>query len=407
VKINGERLLSDLEELRGFGARDSGVVRQAFSEVDLESRRWLMAKMQSAGLNAVIDGVGNVLGTAPDSTRALLMGSHSDTQPEGGWLDGAMGVIYALEIARAAREQCGDSYPIDVASWMDEEGHYLTCLGSRSFCGKLPESEIDAAVNPEGRPLREAIREAGLGNAPAARLDSSRHVAYLEAHIEQGCVLENLGKRIGVVSSIVGGAAFRVVIIGQQNHAGTTPMSMRRDAGVAFVDLAHRIRAEFSRIARNSTVWTIGDVRFFPGALNTIPGRSEFVLEFRDVDEERIRQLAVRLHELVDAANGDGRVEVKTVPLGDAIPPAHMSAAIRQYIAAAAERNVPGGWMTLPSGAGHDAAIFADLIPSGMLFVPSMAGISHSFLENTANEDIVLGCRVMAESAISLLAAVL
>jgi N-carbamoyl-L-amino-acid hydrolase len=407
VKINDERLLSDLGELRGFGARDRGVVRQAFSEVDLESRRWLMAKMQAAGLNAMTDGVGNVIGTVSDSTRALLMGSHTDTQPEGGWLDGAMGVIYALEIARAAREQYGDRYPIDVASWMDEEGHYLTCLGSRSFCGKLPESEIDAAVNAEGRPLREAIREAGLGSIPAARLDSSRHVAYLEAHIEQGCVLENFGKRIGVVSSIVGGAAFRVVITGQQNHAGTTPMSMRRDAGVAFVELAHRIHSEFNKIAQVGTVWTIGDARFFPGAVNTIPGRSEFMLEFRDVDEERIQQLAVRLHELVDAANDDGRVEVKTVPLGDVIPPAHMSAAIQQHIAAAAERKVPGGWMTLPSGAGHDAAIFADLIPSGMLFVPSIAGISHSFLENTTNEDIVLGCQVMAESAISFLEAVL
>jgi N-carbamoyl-L-amino-acid hydrolase len=396
-------LLSDLQELRAYGATNSGVVRQSFSEVDLTSRRWLRDKMRAAGLQASIDGIGNVIGTAPGRKRALLLGSHTDTQPEGGWLDGAMGVIFALEIARATREQLGDRYAIDVASWMDEEGHFLTCLGSRSFCGKLSAADIDAAASPDGAPLREAIRAAGLERSPCARLDRDRYIAYLEAHIEQGCVLENRSKRIGVVSSIVGGAAFRGSIVGRQNHAGTTPMNMRRDAGRAFVELAERIDQAFRCRADAGTVWTIGDVRFHPGAVNTIPGRSEFSLEFRDVDEGRIHALVDCLNEIVSAVNAKGVVSVTLDPLGDVIPPAHMDGRIQSVIAQVAERHALGAWISMPSGAGHDAAIFADLVPSGMLFVPSLGGISHAFDEDTRHEDIVLGCQVLAGSAIAVL----
>lgn len=403
VAIDGKRLLSELQELRAFGARGSGVVRQSFSEVDLASRRWLQERMQAAGLHAAIDGIGNVIGSAQVGERALLMGSHTDTQPEGGWLDGAMGVMCALEVARATREQRGDRYAIDVASWMDEEGHFLTCLGSRSFCGKLTSADIDAAASPDGGRLREAIGAAGIGRTPCARLDRDRHVAYLEAHIEQGCVLENLSLSIGVVSSIVGGAAFRGVIVGQQNHAGTTPMNMRRDAGRAFVDLAQQIDRTFRRRADAGTVWTIGDVRFYPGAVNTIPGRCEFSLEFRDVDEGRIRGLVESLHEIVEAANGEGVVTVQLESLGDVIPPAHMDLRIQRLIAEAAERHAPGAWKSMPSGAGHDAAVFADVVPSGMLFVPSLGGISHAFNEDTRHEHIVLGCQVLADSAIAVL----
>lgn len=405
IEIDGARLLADLARLRAFGAEGPGVVRRAFSEVDIASRQWLAARLRDAGLEPILDGIGNVIGSAPRAARALLMGSHTDTQPQGGWLDGSLGVICALEIARAAREQHGDAFPIDVASWMDEEGCYLTCLGSRSFCGKLTEHDIDTAASEDGRSLRTAIAAAGLAHLPRASLDPKRHVAYLETHIEQGCVLEKRGRRIGVVTAIVGGAAFRVVITGQQNHAGTTPMTMRRDAGVAFVDLARRIHAEFGRMARETTVWTIGEVRFVPGAVNTIPGRCEFSIEFREVEADRIRRLAERLRQLVAELDSKEGFEVEVLPLGEIIPPAPMNEALQREIAAAAERRVPGGWLSIPSGAGHDAAIFADRIPAGMLFVPSIGGVSHSFLEHTSEEDIVLGCQVMADSAVAVLEA--
>ncbi len=387
VTIDGQRLLSDLQALRGFGARDPGVVRQSFSDVDMASRRWLQDRMRAAGLEAVIDGVGNVIGTAPGSGPALLMGSHTDTQPEGGWLDGAMGVICALEVARATREQMGDRYAIDVASWMDEEGRFLTCLGSRSFCGSLTDADVDAAVSPEGMRLRDAIASAGLEGAPRARLQPGRHLAYLESHIEQGCVLDRRGLRIGVVSSIVGGAAFRGTIVGEQNHAGTTPMDMRRDAGRGFVELAERIDWAFGVLAEPGTVWTIGDVRFHPGAVNTIPGRCEFSIEFRDVDKGRIDALVDTLHGVVRDLNAKGVVSVELEPLGDIIPPAHMDGRVHSLL----------------SGAGHDAAIFADLVPAGMVFVPSLGGISHAFEEDTRHEDIVLGCQVLADGALAVL----
>jgi N-carbamoyl-L-amino-acid hydrolase len=399
AQIDGDRLLRDLRTLRTFGATGTGVVRRSLTPVDMESRRWLLGRMREAGLAAEIDGVGNVIGRAPHAGRALLLGSHTDTQPEGGWLDGAMGVICGLEVARALGERHGSRYAVDIASWMDEEGRFLTCLGSRSFCGKLPAAEIEAAVDPDGESLRDALEGAGLAGVAPARLDRDRHAGYLEAHIEQGPVLEQLGKRLGVVTGIVGGAAFRIVLSGEQNHAGTTPMRLRRDAGMALIELAHAINAEFRRVSAPDSVWTIGDVRFTPGAVNTIAGRSEFFLEFRDQDARVLSRMTEGLERVIAAQRDGARVSIEVHPLGPPISPATMDPAVQRCLTTAAERLAPDDWMSLPSGAGHDAAMFADLIPTGMLFVPSISGISHSFEEDTADDDIVLGCQVLADAA--------
>lgn len=405
IAINSERLLQDLRELRSFGACGSGVVRESFTAVDMESRHWLLDKLQAAGLVAMIDGMGNVIGRAPDCSRAVLIGSHTDTQPAGGWLDGAMGVIYGLEIARAGREQHGAAFPVDVASWMDEEGRFLTCLGSRSFCGLLDPAELDAAVSPDGQSLLDARSAAGLAGRPCARLDVARQIGYLEGHIEQGPVLESLAKVIGVVTSIVGGAAFHVVLSGQQNHAGTTPMHLRQDAGMACIELAHAIHVLFQAIAGPDSVWTIGNVRFLPGAVNTIAGRSEFYLEFRDPQQAMIERFIGRLREVIRSFGETARVRVEIAPLGNPIAPAAMDERLQTLIGAAASRHAPNRWISMPSGAGHDAAMFAELIPTGMLFVPSVAGVSHAFEENTSDEDIARGCQVMAEAAAAFLQA--
>src|SRR6185437_1457 len=223
--INPDRLLSDLRELRQFGACGNGVVRQSLSSIDIASRRWLVQKLKEAGLEASIDGIGTVFGRSRASGKALLIGSHTDTQPTGGWLDGAMGVIYGLEIARAFGEtpQTRD-LAVDVASWIDEEGTFAGFIGSRSFCGE-PVSEVVArARNREGQPMSDALRAAGIAGHPLAQMEPGRYVAYLEPHIEQGGRLEAAGKRIGVVTSIVGIRELRIAFRGQQNHAGTTPM---------------------------------------------------------------------------------------------------------------------------------------------------------------------------------------
>lgn len=402
--IDPDRLIGDLKHLRTFGAFRTGVIRTAFSDVDMESRRWLVDKMAEAGLDASIDGVGNVIGRSRNSGRALLIGSHTDTQPRGGWLDGAMGVIYALEIARAFREsEDTRNLAVDVASWMDEEGTYLSFLGSRSLCGEIAPEVIAAAKNRDGHPLTEAISTAGLQGVAPMRLEPGRYAGYLEAHIEQGGHLEATGNRIGVVTAIVGIREFDIAFTGAQNHAGTTPMPIRRDAGVALIDLASEIHAEFPKFAGSKTVWTIGRVTFDPGAPSIIPGRAEMILQFRDPEETRLDALEKKVNALVRAADQAGPVGVSITPTEEHVAPAIMDAGLQKHIAAAAETHALGSWTFMPSGAGHDAMILAGHLPSAMLFVPSIGGISHDFAEDTDEEDIVLGCQVLATAAASIL----
>src|SRR5215472_16139389 len=232
-KIDGARVVADLKRLAEFGRYQTGVDRPTYSPVDTASRQWLAEKFAEAGLDPVIDGIGNVFGRAPRATRRLLVGSHSETQPKGGWLDGALGVIYALELARAfAADPALAGLAVETVAWADEEGHYGNMLGSRSFTEALSEAEIDAAQSRDGVALRDALSGAGYAGRPRLHVEPGRHIGYLEAHIEQGDTLDSSGRQIGIVEAIVGIWNFRVTLTGQQNHAGTTQMARRRDAGV-------------------------------------------------------------------------------------------------------------------------------------------------------------------------------
>src|SRR5512144_2384715 len=205
-KINGERLLADLRRIAEFGRYQTGVHRPHLSPQDVESRHWLAGRMTEAGLEPVIDGVGTVLGRSPKTGPRILVGSHSDTQPRGGWLDGVMGVIYGLEVARALAEDPETAHlAVDVASWADEEGHWGQMTGSRSFVGMLSEADIDRSTfrDDPGRTLRAALKDVGLEATPREHLEEGRYRGYLEAHIEQGGVLEQTDRRIGVVTAIV------------------------------------------------------------------------------------------------------------------------------------------------------------------------------------------------------------
>ena len=403
-KINPERLIGDLRTLRTYGTTGPGVVRPSLSAVDMASREWLVGRMTEAGLDAAIDGVGSVYGRSRNAGKALVIGSHSDTQPRGGWLDGAMGVIYAIEIARALAEDPATRHlAVDCISLIDEEGTYCGFLGSLSFCGLLDAEAIATSANRDGHRLADAITEAGLDGRPLARLEPDRHIAYLEAHIEQGAVLEDTAKRIGVVTGIVGNRSYDVTFTGQQNHAGTTPMPKRRDAGVALVDFASRLHAAFAEIAGPPTVWTVGHISLDPGAVSIIPGRAEMILQTRDHDDARLDALEARAHELVAEANARGPVAVAIARRGEPAVPVPMDDGLQAHLAAAAEAALPGGWISMPSGAGHDAQVLATVLPSAMLFVPSIDGISHDFAEDTADDDIVLGCQVLCDAAAAIL----
>ena len=402
--INAERLLADLDHLRTFGAVGNGVVRPSLSAADLQSRYWLVERMQAFGLDARIDGVGNVLGRSPNPGPALLVGSHSDTQPRGGWLDGALGVIYGLEVARALAENPATAHlAIDPVSWMDEESTFLGCLGSRSFCGVLDADAEAQAKNADGELLSEALQAAGLSNVTRERLKPGRYLGYLEAHIEQGPYLEEAGLEIGVVTSIVGIRGCTVRFVGEQNHAGTTPMDRRKDAGVALFDYAVNIRVLFQSLTGDKTVWTIGKVQLEPGASSIIPGRAELMLQFRDADEDRLDRMEKAIHSLAEAATRNGPVTVSVASARTPIAPTIMDAALQQEIADAAEALTPGRWMRMPSAAGHDPMVLAHHLPCAMLFIPSIKGISHDFAEDSKRDDIALGCQVLAQAAEDLL----
>jgi N-carbamoyl-L-amino-acid hydrolase len=396
-KIDGERVVADLKRLAEFGRYKTGVHRPTYSPVDVESRQWLAGKFREAGLETVIDGIGNVIGRNPRAQRRLLVGSHSETQPYGGWLDGSLGVIYGLELARVFDDDpdCG----IEVAAWADEEGHYGNYLGSRSFTDALPEDEIDQTHGrDDGTPLRDALQRAGFAGRPRERVDPSRYVGYLEAHIEQGDTLDTAGLRIGVVETIVGIWNYRVALIGEQNHAGTTRMVRRRDAGVAMVRLATRIHDRFPEIAGPRTVWTIGRMLLEPNAPSVVPGRAEMQVQFRDADIDRLAAIEKALHDLVSEADRAGpcACEIETIARTEPRP---MDPGFQEQIEAAAEQHAPGMHLRMPSAAGHDAAVLSYRMPSAMMFIPSLRGISHHWSEDTRAEDIVLGAQVLADAA--------
>jgi N-carbamoyl-L-amino-acid hydrolase len=396
-KIDGQRVVANLKRLAEFGRYKTGVHRPTYSPVDVESRHWLADKFRAAELDTVIDGIGNVIGRNRSAQRRLLVGSHSETQPYGGWLDGSLGVIYGLELARAFADDpsCG----IDVAAWADEEGHYGNFLGSRSFTDALSEAEIDQIRGRDnGVPLRIALEQAGFAGRPRERVDPSRYIGYLEAHIEQGDTLDTTGLRIGVVETIVGIWNYRVALIGEQNHAGTTRMVRRRDAGVAMVRLATRIHDRFPEIAGPRTVWTIGRMLLEPNAPSVVPGRAEMQVQFRDADIDRLATFEKTLHELVREADRAGpcACEIETIARTEPRP---MDPAFQDQIEAAAEKHTPGKHMRMPSAAGHDAAVLSYRMPSGMMFIPSLRGVSHHWSEDTKEEDIMLGAQVFADAA--------
>ena len=389
---NTERFLADLDELRHIGAFRTGVHRPTYTPEDMESRRWLMDRMAEVGLEPEMDGIGNVLGRHPGPGPKLLAGSHIESQNEAGWLDGALGVVSALALARAG-------LPVDVVAFADEEGHYGSFLGSRSFLGLLDEAEIDGLANRyHGKPLRQALQEAGLAGRPRLRMEEGRYKGFVEMHIEQGTTLEAAGEQVGVVTGIVAIWQYRIVFAGQQDHAGGTTMAERRDAGLAAVRLLAWLDAEFPRHCGERTVWTCGRIALSPGAASIIPGQAEVLFQFRDISTEVLERLDTVLRRGVAESNRRERC-VATLEVMSQSAPALCDDGWQAALAAAAQDLAPGKWRRMPSGAGHDAQYMARVMPSAMLFVPSIGGISHHWAEDTKAEDLTVGVRVLAEGA--------
>jgi N-carbamoyl-L-amino-acid hydrolase len=393
VSIDTARFLADLHALRQIGTYKTGVHRPTFSPEDMQSRRWLMDRMAEIGLEPSIDGIGNVFGRHAGTGPHLLSGSHIETQNQAGWLDGALGVVAALALARSG-------LPVDVVAFADEEGHFEGgFLGSRSIIGALSEEQIDASRNrTDGTPLRSALQSAGLAGKPRMQLEPGRYKGFFEMHIEQGTQLERQGFQAGVVTGIVAIWQYRIVVTGQQDHAGGTTMAERRDAGLTAVRLLAAIDAEFPRICGERTVWTTGRIALNPGAPSIIPGSAEILFQFRDIDIPTLERLQSALERLIQESNRRERCEAVLSPITRATP-APSDPTKMACLDEAAERHTPQRWQRMPSGAGHDAQYISRVMPVAMLFTPSIGGISHHYAEDTKPEDLAVCCDILGSAA--------
>lgn len=392
-KVDADAFLKDLYALRKIGTYKTGVSRPTFSPEDMEARRWLMGRMIEVGLEPTIDGIGNVLGRHTGSGPHLLVGSHIESQIHAGWLDGALGVVAGLALARSG-------LPVDVCAFADEEGHFQGgFLGSRSFIGELEEEDMDRSRGRNDGPwLRDVLREVGLAGRPRLKCEAGRYKGFLEMHIEQGTQLETAQKQIGVVTGIVGIWQWRLIFEGQQDHAGGTTMAERRDAGLAAVRLLAAIDQEFPKVCGDRSVWTTNCITLDPNAPSIIPGRAEVLMEFRDLSLDVLKRMEATLQALVQESNRRERCKVTLINATKSFP-VECDAGMMKALSDSAEIHAPGKWQKMPSAAGHDAKIIAKILPTAMLFVPSIGGVSHHWTEDTADEDLACGIRVLTEGA--------
>jgi N-carbamoyl-L-amino-acid hydrolase len=393
--LNAARLNANLKALSAFGANpQGGVSRVAYSDADRAGRAFVMERMRAAGLDVHVDFAGNIFGRRTGSNAALkpiMFGSHIDSVPDGGNYDGTVGSLAAVEVAHTLHESgVRTRHPIEVVVWANEEGGLY---GSRAVSGQFAAPQLSNRAW-SGKTIEEGI--ALLGGQPSRLAEVRRQrgdiATYIELHIEQGGTLERDGLQIGVVEGIVGISRWDVTVTGVQNHAGTTPMDQRHDALLAasrFVDMVNRVVREIP----GRHVGTVGKIEAFPGAPNVIPGRVVATLELRDLDSAKTQRVFEAI--AIEAK----RIGVANGTTFDLQPrhqdtPALSDPAIREIIGGAAKEL---GYTTraMPSGAGHDAQSMAQLGPMGMIFIPSIGGISHSPKEFSTEADIERGARVL------------
>jgi beta-ureidopropionase / N-carbamoyl-L-amino-acid hydrolase len=406
LRIDLERLRRDVEALAAIGQDPAGgISRPAWSPAHEEARGWLVGQLREAGLVVRVDPAGNILGRLGETTPVVMTGSHIDTVPRGGPLDGALGVLAGLECLRtvgAAGVRL--SRALEVAAFTDEEGRFYGFFGSRALTGSLDPALAVRLADPTGLPLPEAMRRAGfdLGRATEARRAPGDIAAYVELHIEQGPWLEAEALPIGVVEGIVGIRRFRLTFVGQPDHAGTTPMDRRRDAFLTAAEYATKSRELVVRGGAGRAVTTIGVVDVRPGVPNIVPERAALLQELRDPDAVVLERLATRtLQTARRVARARGLVlEVEHLMRAE---PVGMSPRIQAVIEATAqELGLPTRRM--PSGAGHDAQVLAGVTEAGMLFVPSQGGRSHRPDEWTDWPAIERGANVLLGTLLRLAA---
>ncbi|TVQ56973.1 MAG: Zn-dependent hydrolase [Rhodobacteraceae bacterium] len=402
LRIDPDRLRADLDAVNAIGTIPGlpGVNRPSFSDADMAGRRWLMARMAEAGLAARMDAVGNVIGRwETGSGPAVLAGSHLDTVPMGGRFDGTLGVCAALEAVRAMRDAgLSPRRPVEVIAFADEEGRFGGMLGSEAVCGLLTAERMAAAVDETGARLTDAMRAQGLDPdrfAEAAR-DPAAIAVFLELHIEQGPILAEAGETVGVVEGVSGVFHWVVTLRGEANHSGTTPMDARRDAFRGLAAFGASIDAILAEAGGPDTRLTVGKVALAPNFPHSIAGEAVFTIIGRDPDEAVMRRLAERCRVGIAAAAAAHGLAA-AVEERSWLSPARLDAAVAEGLAQdAAASGLP--WRRMVSGAGHDAQTMARRFPSGLIFAPSIGGVSHAPEEDTAWADVVAAAQIFARA---------
>jgi len=402
LRVNGARIVEHLTALSQFGKNPAGgVSRVAYSEADRQGRDYVAGLMRTARLDVSIDPAGNIVGRCAgvdSSLKPLIMGSHIDSVLEGGNYDGDVGSFGAIEVAQTlAENSITTRHPLEVIILANEEGG---TIGSHALSGELTEKQL-GLVTSSGKTIRDGIRFIGGDPDKLATVRRKRgdiH-AYLELHIEQGGILDTEKINIGVVEGIVGITQWEVKIEGFANHAGTTPMNQRRDAMLAaakFIEAVNRIVTGIP----GRQVGTVGKIQAWPGAYNVIPGKVLLGLELRDLDASKILMLFEKLR---DEATQIGKATGTRFDFTETnnIVPAPTDERLRKLIDATA-KSLSLTTRSLPSGAGHDAQEIARLGPVGMIFVPSVAGISHSPKEFSHPADIANGANVLLHTLLKL-----
>ena len=402
--IDADRLRADFDALAAIGRTvEGGVSRPTFSEAHLAARAWFLDRATAAGLETRVDAAGNhsaLLRSSRAEAPTLLLGSHLDTVPNGGRFDGALGVVAALEVLRATQGAGIDlPYTLEAIDFTDEEGTLVGLLGSRALTGALTTGELQA---PRGgrEALLAGLARAGLTETRLAdaRRDPRTLAGYLELHIEQGPVLELQRVDIGIVSTVVGSRSFDLTFKGTAGHAGTTPMETRHDAGLAAATFVVGVHDTVVRDFPNC-VATVGRVTLEPGAFNVIAGEAHVALEFRSTDASQLDALEDALVLRARDAEALG-LTVEVEPVGR-WEPVLLDITMRTAIARAAG-TLGLNTIELPSGAGHDAQALAHITSSGMIFVPSVDGLSHQPGEHTTWDDCLNGANVLLGATLEL-----
>lgn len=383
--------------LRTFGVIESGLHRLSYSPAYLEAQHYLISEMESIGMTTSIDGFGNLIGIykgSDSSLKPILVGSHLDTVPSGGSYDGALGIVTPLGILKTWHEE-GYIPPrsVHLVAFAEEEGITFgeICLGSRYLCGELNDNNLHEFADGAGKTLHSYLKEK-VCETPTLVIKESvanRYHSFTELHIEQGPVLESKNLEIGIVRSIVGIIRFQVTIEGIANHAGTTPMSLRQDALCAAAKVITTVH-EKALASNGQYVATVGKLSLFPNAANVVPGRTDFIVEYRSEHQELLdHTLPEQIHTLLEKVAAEYHVRINAAKTAQ-IPSIPMDTTAIHKLEQLSTINSLS-YLTMPSGAGHDAMIIGKYIPTVMLFVPSKDGISHNPKEFTSWEAIEKG----------------